>query len=78
MTSPHLAGDVASVGTAAGIVTLVEGRTFCLSSAAGDITPSLAQGLFIVDTRAIARWELRLNGAPVPSVYGPTADEPGF
>jgi uncharacterized damage-inducible protein DinB len=21
---------------------------------------------------------LRLNGAPVPSVYGPTADEPGF
>src|SRR5439155_24928501 len=47
------------------IVTLVEGRTFCLSSAAGDITPSLAQGLFIVDTRAIARWELRLNGAPV-------------
>lgn len=31
-------GDVVTVGSAAGVVTLVEGRTICLSSAAGDVT----------------------------------------
>jgi glycogen debranching enzyme len=61
----QLTGEVTSVATAAGGVTLVEGRTFCLSAAGGDITPNQAQGLFVLDSRALSRWELRINGAPV-------------
>jgi len=61
----QLTGDVTSIGSSGGIVTLVEGRTFCLSSSAGDISPEAAQGLFVLDTRALSRWELRVNGAPV-------------
>jgi len=61
----QLSGDVTSIGTSGGIVTLVEGRSFCLSTSAGDIAPEMAQGLFVLDTRALSRWELRINGAPV-------------
>jgi len=62
MIGAHLTGDVTSVSAPGGVVTLVEGRCFCLSSAAGDITPTMAQGLFVLDVRALSRWELRLNG----------------
>lgn len=68
MIGAQLTGDVTSTSAAAGVVTLVEGRTFCLSSAAGDITTDLAQGLFVLDTRALSRWELRVNGAPVEAL----------
>ena len=65
MIGTQLTGDVTSVGAAGGMVTLVEGRSFCLSTPAGDITESLAQGLFVLDTRVLSRWELRVNAAPV-------------
>src|SRR5581483_4824584 len=58
MIGAHLTGDVTSVSAPGGVVTLVEGRCFCLSSAAGDITPTMAQGLFVLDVRALSRWEL--------------------
>src|ERR1041384_7134108 len=58
-------GGAASVRAAEGLVTLVEGRTFCLSAANGDIVPGLTQGLFVLDTRVLSRWELRVNGQPV-------------
>jgi glycogen debranching enzyme-like protein len=45
-----------------GAVTLVEGSTFCLSDAAGDVTPGAAHGLFHADARILSRWELRLDG----------------
>jgi glycogen debranching enzyme len=44
------------------VVTLVEGQTFCLSGPGGDIVSGLPQGLFVLDTRVLSRWELRVNG----------------
>jgi len=62
MIGSPLGGKVASVSGPSGTVTLVEGRSFCLSEPSGDITPGTAQGLFVLDTRAMSRWELRVNG----------------
>jgi glycogen debranching enzyme len=53
---------VASLGHQDGGVTLVEGQTFCLSGRTGDVRPDLPQGLFVLDTRVVSRWELRVNG----------------
>lgn len=43
-------------------ITLVEGQTFCLSGRAGDMIEDLPDGLFVLDRRALSRWELRLDG----------------
>jgi glycogen debranching enzyme len=53
---------VASLAQTDGVVTLVEGQTFCLSGRIGDISLDLPQGLFILDTRVISQWVLRVNG----------------
>ncbi len=58
-------GEPPAVGQGAGIVTLVEGSTFCISGAAGDIEPGMSQGLFFRDTRFLSAMELRLNGLPL-------------
>src|SRR3989440_9368140 len=59
----------------AGPITVVEGSTFCLSSATGDVAPGTPFGLFFRDARVLSRWELRLDGeAPHPlSVTAPEA-----
>src|SRR2546430_13842927 len=59
----------------AGPITVVEGTTFCLSSATGDVVPGTPQGLFFRDARVLSRWELRLDGEqPHPlSVTAPEA-----
>ena len=43
-------------------LTLVEGSTFCISEAGGDILADRAQGLFVRDTRVLSRWELTVGG----------------
>jgi glycogen debranching enzyme len=43
-------------------VTLVEGQTFALSGRTGDMAPVFPQGLFVLDTRVLSQWELRVNG----------------
>jgi glycogen debranching enzyme len=53
---------VAGLTAGDGPVTLVEGRTFALSDPTGDMAPDLPHGLFVLDTRVLSRWELRLNG----------------
>jgi glycogen debranching enzyme len=53
---------VASLSHAEGTVTLVEGQTFCLSGRTGDVWADLPHGLFVLDTRVVSRWELRVNG----------------
>ena len=53
---------VASLGQRGGAVTLVEGQTFCLSGRAGDIMTDFPHGVFVLDTRFVSRWELRVNG----------------
>ena len=56
MSGPFNAGEAARTGG----VTTVEGTTFCVSDAAGDITPGAAHGLFHRDARVVSRWQLRL------------------
>ncbi|MFK4865630.1 glycogen debranching N-terminal domain-containing protein [Streptomyces sp. CSMPJR101] len=43
-------------------VTLVEGPTFCVSSASGDMAPGAPQGLFFRDMRVISDWRVRVDG----------------
>jgi glycogen debranching enzyme len=42
--------------------TLIEGSTFCISEAGGDILPGRPQGLFVQDSRVISRWQLTVDG----------------
>lgn len=51
-----------------GAVTLVEGSSFCISSANGDIHPGYPQGVFHEDTRILSGWTMTVNGAPVESL----------
>ena len=47
-------------------VTLVEGRTFCVSDPTGDIGSTVAaQGLIVRDTRFLARYLLHIDGDPL-------------
>jgi glycogen debranching enzyme len=50
------------MGAACSPVTLIEGSTFCISEAGGDIVPDRSHGLFVRDTRMLSRWELRVDG----------------
>ena len=58
-TQPGL-GGVSAAG-----VTLVEGTSFVISSAGGDIEPGDAQGLFYRDTRYLAAWRLAIDDRPI-------------
>ncbi len=49
----------------AGLVTLVEGSTFCVAGRSADITPGRTQGLFFLDTRLVSRLELVVDGQPI-------------
>jgi glycogen debranching enzyme len=48
-----------------GLVTLVEGSTFCRSGRSADIYPGDSQGLFFLDTRLLSRLQLLVDGQPV-------------
>ena len=57
--------DAAAGPVGAGSVILVEGSSFCISSANGDIYPEYPHGLFVEDARILSRWNLTINGAPL-------------
>lgn len=44
---------------------LVEGSSFMVSDRSGDLHPGGPEGLFVLDTRVLSRWELRVDGRPV-------------
>jgi glycogen debranching enzyme len=44
------------------MVTLVNGTTFCLSTAAGEIVPGEVHGLFFQDARLLSAWSLLIDG----------------
>jgi glycogen debranching enzyme len=46
-----------------GTVILVEGASFAISDAGGDVVPGGSQGLFLRDTRFLSRYECWVNGA---------------
>ncbi|MBT2555911.1 glycogen debranching N-terminal domain-containing protein [Arthrobacter sp. ISL-5] len=54
--------DTAAGPLGAGTVTLVEGSSFCISLANGDIYPEYPHGVFHEDTRILSRWNLTVNG----------------
>ena len=54
-------------------MTLVEGSTFCIGAAGGDIRAGGAQGLFVRDTRVLSDWRLTIDGAspsPLTVLHG--------
>jgi len=65
----------AVVGANSGLITLLEGTTFCICETSGDIRPAGAQGLFVRDTRLISRLDLSINGH-VPEPLAPQSREP--
>jgi glycogen debranching enzyme len=58
-------------------VTLLEGTTFCLSAANGDIQPDRPHGLFFRDSRVISLWELRIDGE-IPHLLSAQQDDEPF
>ncbi len=58
-----------------GLVTLLEGTTFCICETSGDVHPGNSQGLFVRDTRLISRFELSVN-EQVPESLTPQSREP--
>lgn len=48
-----------------GLVTLVEGGTFCVGGRSGDIHPGRSEGLFFLDTRLLSRLELLVDGRSI-------------
>ena len=66
MTTPWTySGPVTSLARSDSSVTLVEGQTFCLSSRVGDFLADAPHGLFVLDTRVLSRWGLRVDGHPL-------------
>src|SRR5215471_21773252 len=64
-----------TMGAPSGLVTLLEGTTFCICETSGDLRAGGSQGLFVRDTRLISRFELSINGhAPEP--LSPQSREP--
>jgi glycogen debranching enzyme len=57
--------DADPVATVPGAVSLIEGATFCVSDATGDMSADTTQGLFFCDTRIVSTWRLTIDGRPV-------------
>jgi hypothetical protein len=66
--------DTAAGPLGPGTVTLVEGSSFCISSANGDIHPEYPQGVFFEDTRILSRWNLTVNGQPLEPLAAKTKE----
>ncbi|WP_427170038.1 glycogen debranching N-terminal domain-containing protein [Arthrobacter sp. 92] len=57
-----------------GAVTLVQGTSFCLSAANGDMSGSKPHGVFFQDTRFISDWTLTVNGLPIEALSATTPE----
>ena len=66
--------DTAAGAVGAGSVTLVEGSSFCISSANGDINPEYPHGLFVEDARILSLWNLTVNGSPLEPLAAKTRE----
>ena len=66
--------DTAAGSAGSGAVTLVEGSSFCISSASGDIDPEHPHGVFHEDTRILSRWNLTVNGRPLEPLTASTKE----
>ncbi|MEZ2392149.1 glycogen debranching N-terminal domain-containing protein [bacterium RCC_150] len=66
--------DTAAGPMGAGAVTLVEGSSFCISLANGDIRPEHPHGVFVLDTRILSDWSLAINGQPLEPLAAETKE----
>ncbi|GAA1271860.1 amylo-alpha-1,6-glucosidase [Arthrobacter pascens] len=66
--------DIAAGPLGPGSITLVEGSSFCISSANGDIHPEHPHGVFYEDTRILSGWRLTVNGAPLEPLAAKTKE----
>jgi glycogen debranching enzyme len=57
-----------------GPVTLVQGTSFCISAANGDMRCSQPQGVFFQDTRFISDWSLTVNGLTIEPLSATTPE----
>ena len=59
----------------AGNLTVLDGNTFFVSDAAGDVEPGNdANGFFHADMRQLSTWRLLVNGQPVHVLTSRTVD----
>ncbi len=66
--------DTAAGPVGTGTITLVEGSSFCISSANGDIHPEHPHGAFHEDTRILSRWNLTVNGQSLEPLTAETKE----
>src|SRR5215204_364723 len=52
-----------------GEVTLVEGPSFCVCDEVGDVAPGGVGGLYVLDTRVLNAWRLRVDGRAVQPLF---------
>jgi glycogen debranching enzyme len=56
-------GGPPRLGSGAGLVTVIDGSTFCISEPNGDVAPGTSMGLFVRDTRFVSGWLAEVDGA---------------
>src|SRR4051812_5563851 len=67
--------EVARTGSDGAPITLVEGSDFMLSARNGDVRPGSPHGLFLLDSRFLSGFELRVDGNSVEAL-GVAVDTP--
>ena len=78
MTSAWASGSGPPLHTGGGTITLIEGTTFCVSSASGDVLSERTDGLFVADTRILSVWRLTVDGGRCRAAHhGRGRQQPG-
>jgi glycogen debranching enzyme len=72
-----LAGEPTSLGDPIGLITLVDGQTFCLSGRSGDFSTNPTHGVFFADMRVLSQARLLVGGMTVESLAVSLADASG-
>ena len=78
MTVPDrwgFAGAPVSPSGGSALTTLVQGSSFCISSATGNIDEGATTGLFVRDTRVVSEWVLEVDGGHLEPLTV-SADDP--
>jgi len=68
-------GEIARTGSEGAPITLLEGTDFCLSDRNGDICSNRPHGLFLLDSRFLSRFELRIDSKQIEGL-GASVDTP--
>lgn len=75
MAGQDFDGESAPLSRVHGLLTLVEGSAFALSTPSGDMDPRFSDGLFFLDTRMLSKWILEVDGE-CPEPLGVATDDP--